>query len=244
MGSDHSGSKANDHDVASEHHHRSYRSAGTSPPDEYETAALLWDLLAGRVSSAVMRARSLRSQHGRDQRLSVELDALILELDGAFATVVRSGGRPPSPSAPLRSGSSPDGPESATQRRFCRWVGAHCPDMAADAHDHPGSGPAAAESLLDALAQLDRALPGEIAVMLGLSPGADYADGVGRLRWARHAADGPRCRSYRSACLFLTDADVDLLPPPAMTRQDIERVLHLEQREQHSSAPPPTRARA
>jgi signal transduction histidine kinase len=54
-----------------------------------------WADLAGRVSSSSMRAYALRSQYADDEPLTIELDALIGELDDAFSAAMRTVDRPP-----------------------------------------------------------------------------------------------------------------------------------------------------
>ena len=187
------------------------RASGT--PTEQD-ARLAWEQVAGRVSSAAMRARALRSRHRDDLRLSVELDALIVELDGAFGTVMRTGQAPPDGvrSRPEESVGTawPDDPE---QRRFCDWIRARCP-TGETVEGERGGAPDDPEELLRSLEGVTEPVPAEIAAALRLPPGARHADAVERLRWARTAPDGPRCRSYWSACLFLADADPDVLPLP------------------------------
>jgi hypothetical protein len=176
----------------------------------------MWDQLAGPISSVAMHARALRSRHDQDPQLRGELDALIVELDRVFTAILHTDGHP-SADDPSRSDSGTGWPENGAERRFCHWVAGHAPGPSGREGRSP-AGSADPASLIDELARTGQAMPAEIAALLGLPAQASYDDGVDRLRWARHAADGPRCRSYRSACLFLADADPDLLPPPAMTR--------------------------
>lgn len=244
MGSNRSASRTIDHHAASEQLRRWCGSADSSPPGEHDTTVQMWEQLAGRVSSAAMRARSLRSRHDRDPLLSVELDALIVELDGAFTAVMRSGAQQPPATATVRSGSRSEQPEDATQHRFCRWVSAHCPAVLTSDDEHPAPAAVDPESLLGSLTGVDRPVPRPIAAILALPAGASYAAGVGRLRWARHSTDGPRCRSYRSACLFLADADIDLLPLPTTTPQDHGSTDNTADSELRSTTPSPVRARA
>ena len=55
----------------------------------------VWQELAGPLSSAAMRLRSLRSQHAGGTRESRELDEIIREVDAAFSTVLRGSSPPP-----------------------------------------------------------------------------------------------------------------------------------------------------
>ena len=181
-----------------------------------EPIVRLWDQLAGPISSAAMRARALRSRHNQDPQLRGELDALIVALDGVFTAILHSNADPSADATP-RSESGTGWPEDGAARRFCQWVAGHSPCRSGREGWSP-SGSADPAALIDELARTGQAMPAEIAALLCLPAQASYADGVERLRWARHAADGPRCRSYRSACLFLADADTDFLPEPAMTR--------------------------
>jgi hypothetical protein len=53
-------------------------------------AGQLWQLIADPLSSAGMRARSLRNRHTDDAELTSALDELIGELDRAFGAVLRA----------------------------------------------------------------------------------------------------------------------------------------------------------
>ncbi len=180
--------------------------------EEPDATAVAWEQVAGSLSTAAMRARSLRRRHQDDQRLRVELDALIIELDGAFGTVMRTAAPLPDVERPERAAGEEPPPRSPAGR-FCQWVRASCPG------DVGGPGDDASDwrdpaSLLSHLAADPAAVPGDVAAILGLWSGAAYGDAVERLRWARRSPDGPRCRSYRSACLFLRSADRGQLPRP------------------------------
>lgn len=195
----------------------SHAAADAPPTNTRETIARMWDQLGGPISSAAMRARALRSRCDGDPQLRGELDALIAELDGVFTAILHTDGYP-SADASSRSEPNTGWPGGGAERRFCQWVAGHAPGPSERAGWSPVSGSADPATLIDELAQVGQAMPPEIASVLGLRAQASYADGVDRLRWARHSADGPRCRSYRSACLFLADADIVLLPPPATAR--------------------------
>jgi hypothetical protein len=213
----------------------SHAVADTPPTDARETIARIWDQLGGPISSAAMRARALRSRYDGDPQLRGELDALIAELDGVFTAILHTDGRP-SADASSRSDSGTGWPEEGAELRFCQWVAGHAPGPSGRAGWSPVSGSADPASLIDELARIGQAMPREIASTLGLPAQASYADGVDRLRWARHSADGPRCRSYRSACLFLADADIVLLPPPATARLANGDALRITLAEQQSSS--------
>jgi hypothetical protein len=54
------------------------------------TAKVAWTQVAGRISDASMRARALLNSHEREPDLVVALEALIVELDGAFSAAMRT----------------------------------------------------------------------------------------------------------------------------------------------------------
>lgn len=216
-----------------------HEGADAPTTDPHEPIARIWDQLAGPISSVAMHARALRSRHDQDPQLRGEFDALIVELDGVFTAMLHIDGHPSAEDS-SRPNSATGWPENGVERRFCQWVVGHAPDPSARRGWSP-AGSADPASLIDELARTEQAMPAEVAALLGLPAHASYDDGVDRLRWARHAADGPRCRSYRSACLFLADADPDLLPPPAMARPASGALTPANR---PSSSPEPTRTPA
>jgi hypothetical protein len=185
----------------------------------------LWEELAGPLSSAAMRLRSVRSQHAGGTHVSRELDAIIREVDTAFATVMRTPGPPPSgdeadpprrtsPSASaLRAVRDVAAGSAASVGEACevfdRWVQDGCGQRLLS-----GATSVEADALLGRVSEEVRLLPAPTTVALGLDSRCSYARASSLLVWARHAPDGPRCRSYRAARYFLTDADPDVLPAP------------------------------
>ena len=75
------------------HHHRAHRLASAPLRGESGHAQEVWQALAGPLSSAAMRLRSMRSQHAGGTHESRELDEIIREVDTAFAAVVASPSR-------------------------------------------------------------------------------------------------------------------------------------------------------
>lgn len=185
----------------------------------------IWDGLAGPLSSATMRLRSLRSRYAAGTAEARELDALIVEIDRAFGAVMRAppsrpqAGDPTVPrgiSARLRParacGSGTAGSDVAVEARceaFHRWVDGQCTGPPPVSGDDTGG---TAEGLLELLSTVALSLPYETARSLGLPPSTTHARAARLLLWARHAPGGPCCRSFRSARYFLRDAEPDGLP--------------------------------
>jgi hypothetical protein len=160
-----------------------------------------------------------------DTRESRELDELIREVDLAFGAVMRApaprqpdtgdGGTGRASSSawprPASSGTPAGAATSTGQARevFDHWVEAGCPTWLPSRVETSGL---AADELLGQLSDEPAPLPAQITRALGQLSPCSYARGSWLLVWARHATDGPRCRSYRAARYFLADADPDALP--------------------------------
>jgi hypothetical protein len=184
----------------------------------------LWQELAGPLSSAAMRLRSVRSQHAGGTHASRELDEIIREVDTAFATVMRTPSPPPngdeadpprriSPTASaLRAVSNVPASSAASAGEACevfdQWVQDGCRQRLS------GATSVEADALLSRVSEEFRLLPAPTTAALGQDSGCSYARASSLLVWARHDPHGPRCRSYRAARYFLTDADPDVLPAP------------------------------
>ena len=196
-----------------------------APRGDAGDARDMWQELAGPLSSVALRLRSLRSQHAADTRESRELDELIREVDLAFGAVMRAPA-PPQPDTgdggtgrasssawprPASSGAPAGAATSTGQARevFDHWVEAGCPTWLPSRVETAGL---AADELLGQLSDEPAPLPAQITRALGQLSPCSYARGSWLLVWARHATDGPRCRSYRAARYFLADADPDALP--------------------------------
>jgi hypothetical protein len=207
------------------HHHRAHRLASAPLRGERRHAQEVWQALAGPLSSASMRLRSVRSQYAGGTHESRELDEIIREVDIAFATVMRTSG--PSPEtgevAPAgqswsrgatfgalggaTAGSVP--PSGEVRDVFDRWVEAGCPQQLAS-----GATGVKVDALLGQLSNDRELVPAPTTAALGQESPCSYVRASWLLAWAHHAPDGPRCRSYRAARYFLADADPAALPAP------------------------------
>jgi hypothetical protein len=163
-------------------------------------ARQVWEQLAGPLSHANMRLRSLRSRVPGDSPEARDLDEVIASIDRAFGAAMRTPPptaieRPPPGAAPARV------PVDEARDAFDRWIRQHAREPMVDM-------PAAtsAEALLESLAAEVQSLPATTARELGLEPGDTYARAARLLLWARHAPGGPGCRSFRAACFFLAGA--------------------------------------
>ena len=172
----------------------------------------VWDRVGARVSSASMRLRAIRSRYHHSSEVTAELDGLIRQLDDVFSAVMRAEEPPPDGAVARPLTSELARPRDPSQARLCSWISV----FGATGGVEPvvANQPSDIDALLDELADDRAPLPAAIAGALVIAPGASFADAVQRLRWARHTPSGPRCRTYRSALLFLADADPDSLPPP------------------------------
>ncbi len=191
--------------------------------DDRAHAQELWQKLAGPLSTASMRLRSVRSEHASGTHQSHELDEIIREVDTAFTTVMRTPGPLPAHGEAAPSGQSwPPGPplgaiggstaasappSGEVREVFVQWVEAGCPPRLP-------SGPTAVrvDALLGYVSNDRGLLPVSTTAALGQDLPCSYARASWLLVWTRHAPDGPRCRSYRAARYFLVDADLDVLP--------------------------------
>jgi hypothetical protein len=216
-------------------------SSGSRQPD-----AGVWEHLAGPLSSVAMRLRSLRSRQAASSLEARELDALIVEVDRAFSTVMRTPasadhddvplGRPPDSTpngrsriaASSRAGAGTDG---ETRRDFDRWVEAGCPPLLSRRSE---TSRARADELLGQLTEEFEPMPETTTRALGLVGPCSYGRASRLLLWARHASNGPHCRSYGSARYFLAGATPDALPttplPVAMSRHVDLEVDHRQER--------------
>jgi hypothetical protein len=204
------------------HHHRL---ASASLRGESGHAQEVWQALAGPLSSASMRLRSVRSQHAGGTHESRELDEIIREVDTAFTTVMRTSSPPPEtgevapagqswpPGPPLgAAGGSTAGtapPSGEVREVFDQWVEAGCPQWLPS-----GATGVEVEALLGQLSNDREQVPAPTATALGQDSPCGYARASWLLVWARREPDGPRCRSYRAARYFLADADPAALPAP------------------------------
>lgn len=208
------------------HHQRAHRLASAPLRGESGHAQEVWQALAGPLSSASMRLRSVRSQHAGDTHESRELDEIIREVDTAFATVMRTPGPPPEagegapagqscPQGPLfgaagAAAASAAPPSGEVREVFDQWVETGCPQRLV-----PGATGVKIDALLGQLSDDREPAPAPTTAALGQDSPCSYARASWLLVWARHAPDGPRCRSYRAARFFLADADPDALPAAA-----------------------------
>lgn len=176
-------------------------------PDGEEEPDTLWRLVAGPLSSTALRLRGIRSRYAGDARLVADLDALIEEVDQAFTEVMRSPssriGHVVADGEPTRTAREPA--DGSAEAMFCAWIRRRCPERLPAAADEPVCHP---DELLRLLATAGAPPPADVVATMGLRGTASYADTAWLLTWARHAANGPRCRSYRSALYFLTSADL------------------------------------
>jgi hypothetical protein len=193
------------------------RATGTDPAGEQALSGQLWHLVANPLSSAAMRMRSLRSQLTDDPVLARQLDELIRDLDLAFGAVLRAPACPGPDHEPR--GEHDDGGPQHTSRAsdealaaFAHWVGVRCPELLPAGSGGGGQQP---DDLLGLLSAEPRPVRPSTARTLGLPPGSSHAQASGLLVWARHTADGPRCRSYRSALYFLASSSPEPVPAPA-----------------------------
>jgi hypothetical protein len=176
----------------------------------------LWRQVANPLSSATMRMRSLRSQLADDAALARQLDELIHDLDLAFGAVLRAP-TSPGPDHEPKGQHADGGPERTTPASedalaaFARWVGGRCPELLPAGSGGGGQQP---DDLLGLLSGEPRPVPPPTARALGRPAGCSHARASRLLVWARHAVDGPRCRSYRSALYFLAGASHDAVPSP------------------------------
>jgi hypothetical protein len=206
-------------------HHHAHRLASAPLRGESRHAQEVWQALAGPLSSASMRLRSVRSQCASGTHESRELDEIIREVDAAFATVMRTPSAPPEtgeaaaaaqsrPQGPL-SGAAGDAavgsepPECEVRGALDRWVQAGCPQRLLS-----GDTGVKIDALLGQLSNDHGLVPAPTTAALGQDSSCSYARASWLLVWARHASDGPRCRSYRAARYFLADADPAALPAP------------------------------
>ncbi len=216
-------------------HHRPHRRASAPLRGERGHAQEVWQALAGPLSSASMRLRSVRSQQAGDTHESRELDEVIREVDIAFSTVMRTSSPPPahdevapigrsraqSPPLGAHSGATPGSvpPSSEGRETFDKWVEDGCQQRLPS-----GATGVEIDALLGHVSNDRRLVPAPTTAALGQGSPCSYARASWLLVWARHAPDGPRCRSYRAARYFLADADPAGLPAPP---------------ERHRSAPTP-----
>lgn len=207
------------------HHHRPRRPAPALLRGDRGHAQEVWQELAGPLSSASMRLRSVRSQQAGDTHASRELDEIIREVDILFATVMRTPRPPPETDeiAPAGQSWTPDPPSGALGRAtagatpssgearevFDRWVKARCPQRLAS-----GATGVEVDALLGDVSDDRGLVPAPASAALGQDSRCSYARASWLLVWAHHAPDGPRCRSYRAARYFLADADPAALPAP------------------------------
>ena len=204
------------------HHHRL---ASAPLRGDSGHAQEVWQALAGPLSSASMRLRSVRSQHAGGTHESRELDEIIREVDTAFTTVMRTPCSPPTLDEAVPAGQSwPPGPPfgavggstagtappvGEVREVFDQWVEAGCPPWL------PSGATGVGVDVLLGHVSDDRGLvPALTTAALGQDLPCSYARASWLLVWARHAPDGPRCRSYRAARYFLADADPAALPAP------------------------------
>lgn len=98
---------------------------------------------------------------------------------------------------------------------FDRWVEAGCPQRLPS-----GTTGVEIDALLGQLSDDRELVPAPTTAALGQDSPCSYARASWLLIWARHAPDGPRCRSYRAARYFLADADPAAFPaaPPERDR--------------------------
>ncbi len=191
--------------------------------DDRGHAQELWQKLAGPLSTAAMRLRSVRSEHASGTHQSHELDEIIREVDTAFTTVMRTPRPPPAHDEAVPTGQSwPPGPplgaiggstavsapaSGEVREVFVQWVEAGCPPWL------PSEATAVRVDALLGYVSNDRGLlPASTTAALGQDLPCSYARASWLLVWTRHAPDGPRCRSYRAARYFLIGADPDVLP--------------------------------
>ena len=173
----------------------------------------VWEQLAGPLSSALVGLGSLRSRQARGSPDARELDLLLVDLDRMFGALVRV----PCPSVAVDRVALPAGVDSGdtavaadeADEVFERWVQRRCPEPLTDGGRYAPEPP---ERLLERLSTVDRPMPPATSLELGLGRSSTYARAARLLLWARHAPDGPRCRSLRSAYYFLADAQPDALP--------------------------------
>jgi hypothetical protein len=64
-------------------------------------------------------------------------------------------------------------------------------------------------------------MPEATTSALGLVGPCSYGRASRLLLWARHASNGPHCRSYGSARYFLAGATPDALPTTSPSRRDV-----------------------
>jgi hypothetical protein len=203
-------------------------SSGSRWPD-----AGVWEQLAGPLSSVAMGLRSLRSRQAAKSLEAHELDALIVEVDRAFGTVMRTPasadhddvlpGRPPDSTPNGRSRISASsravaGTDGETRRDFDRWVEAGCPPLLSR---RSKTSRARADELLGQLTEEPQPMPEATTSALGLVGPCSYGRASRLLLWARHASNGPHCRSYGSARYFLAGATPDALPTTSPSRRDV-----------------------
>lgn len=74
------------------------------------------------------------------------------------------------------------------------------------------------EDCLLALRDDHTELPATMRRPLGPLQPSTYDEAVRLLLWARHAPDGPRCRSYRAALYLVQQLDVDDVEATAVER--------------------------
>jgi hypothetical protein len=207
------------------HHHRAHRLASASLRGDRGDAQEVWQALAGPLSSAAMRLRSVRSQQAGGTHESRELDEIIREIDTAFATVMRTPSPPPEPGGVSPAGrswppGSPPGaavgatagstpPSGEIREVFEQWVEAGCPQRLLS-----GATGVEIDALLSHVSNDRELVPAPTTAALGQDSACSYARASWLLVWAHHAPDGPRCRSYRAARYFLADADPAALPAP------------------------------
>ena len=119
---------------------------------------------------------------------------------------------PPRAKVPLPTGVDPADTAVADDEVaevFERWVYRRCPEPLTDGGRYSPESP---EGLLERLSTVDRPMCPATSLELGLGRSATYARAARLLLWARHAPEGPRCPSFRSAYYFLVDAQPGALP--------------------------------